>query len=235
MSDSVVNALRSSLYSYWRWLQEITVFTQGSRMLNMEVLQYMTFECKLNESSECIEPGTFNHYECKSFSGDGLTCEVDGREILDVTQGVGDAESHWVVFGYLAAIYVSLKCGCALLTYYPPIRLYYLAEVWWKNMFAGDRGVYAGRDMTTGDVKYTHPPDVAPEADARGASVSRMKSFHADESGTLSWSNFSVILPKTGARLVDNVSGFVKSGRILALMGPSGAGKTTLLKYVSLK
>ena len=51
------------------------------------------------------------------------------------------------------------------------------------------------------------------------------KSFHSKATACLSWKNMSVILPKTGAKLIDNVSGFVKSGRILALMGPSGAGE----------
>jgi ABC-type multidrug transport system ATPase subunit len=46
---------------------------------------------------------------------------------------------------------------------------------------------------------------------------------------SLTWTNLSVILPASGKKLVDNVSGFVSSGRVLALMGPSGAGKTTLL------
>ena len=49
----------------------------------------------------------------------------------------------------------------------------------------------------------------------------------------LTWIDFNVILPKTCAKLIDNVSGMVKSGRVLALMGPSGAGKTTLLNGLS--
>ena len=55
----------------------------------------------------------------------------------------------------------------------------------------------------------------------------------AAESAVLTWTDLSVILPKTGKRLVDNVSGMISSGRVLALMGPSGAGKTTLLNGMS--
>lgn len=49
----------------------------------------------------------------------------------------------------------------------------------------------------------------------------------------LTWTDFNVVLPKTDTKLIDNVSGSVRSGRVLALMGPSGAGKTTLLNGLS--
>jgi ABC-type multidrug transport system ATPase subunit len=67
-----------------------------------------------------------------------------------------------------------------------------------------------------------------------------VNSSTADLAGTelatstwLTWTDFNVVLPKTGAKLIDDVSGSVKSGRVLALMGPSGAGKTTLLNGLS--
>jgi hypothetical protein len=45
----------------------------------------------------------------------------------------------------------------------------------------------------------------------------------------LAWKDLSVLLKKKGTKLIDRVSGIARSGRVLALMGPSGAGKTTLL------
>jgi ABC-type multidrug transport system ATPase subunit len=35
--------------------------------------------------------------------------------------------------------------------------------------------------------------------------------------------------------ILDNISGTVKSGEFLAILGASGAGKTTLLNYLSAK
>jgi ABC-type multidrug transport system fused ATPase/permease subunit len=41
----------------------------------------------------------------------------------------------------------------------------------------------------------------------------------------LVWKDLSVLLKKKGTKLIDGVSGVARSGRVLALMGPSGAGK----------
>jgi len=49
----------------------------------------------------------------------------------------------------------------------------------------------------------------------------------------LVWKNLNLALKGNGKKLVDNVSGGVECGRVLALMGPSGAGKTTLLNTLS--
>jgi hypothetical protein len=38
----------------------------------------------------------------------------------------------------------------------------------------------------------------------------------------LVWKDLSVLLKKNGNKLIDNVSGIARSGRVLALMGPSG-------------
>lgn len=72
-----------------------------------------------------------------------------------------------------------------------------------------------------GDVEKMHRPNNNASAD------------DADRSDGLTWTNLSVILPATGAKLIDNVTGGVKRGRVLALMGPSGAGKTTLLNALA--
>ena len=52
---------------------------------------------------------------------------------------------------------------------------------------------------------------------------------------TLDFADCHFTLKKTGKTLVQGVSGTVRSGQVLAVMGPSGAGKTTLLKLLTLE
>lgn len=90
----------------------------------MEILNYLEFRCLLTDGV-CISPGTRSQYKCSSYDSDGFYCQVKGREILAVTQGVGVGDSHWHYFGYLCAIFLFYKTGVALLTIYPWDRVRY--------------------------------------------------------------------------------------------------------------
>ena len=48
---------------------------------------------------------------------------------------------------------------------------------------------------------------------------------------TLTWKGLSASVKDKV--LVDNSTGYAKSGEMLAIMGPSGAGKTTLLSLLT--
>jgi len=50
---------------------------------------------------------------------------------------------------------------------------------------------------------------------------------------SLTWRRVSAYISSTGKKVLDNVSGIAKSGRVLAIMGPSGSGKTTLMNVLS--
>ena len=104
--------------SYWIWVQESSIVTQSSRAMIMEILKHMEFRCLLT-NGVWISPGSGNQYKCSSFDSDGFHCQVNGREILAVTQGVGTGDSYWYYFAYLCAIFLFFKTGVALLTMYP--------------------------------------------------------------------------------------------------------------------
>jgi len=212
---------------YWLWLQEITVFCQGSRVVMMSIYDHVTLKCTLDGSGDCVEPGTGNVYDCVSLNGDG-TCEVEARQVLSATQGVRTDASFWGFFFALVAIYVGLKLGVAFLTFFPVNRVqYYLnSKVTTPEcpVSSPDAKTVTPKNGNLATDKYSQVPKTA----TNGA-ISDASSNTGGSTDTLSWTDFSVILPKSGKKLVNNVSGFVKSGRICGLMGPSGAGKTTLL------
>lgn len=104
---------------YWIWIQETGIVTQSSRSMIMEVLNHLQFKCQLNSAGLCISPGSNYQYTCDSYSADGFYCEVNGREILAVTQGVGTGDNYWYYFGYLCAIFLFYKAGVIFLTIYP--------------------------------------------------------------------------------------------------------------------
>jgi hypothetical protein len=98
---------------------------------------------------------------------------------------------------------------------------------------ANTRGSYEMVPVVSGDgppkPDVPHPPKAVngygkvPAVAAAAGSDGDLKA--SSGGATLAWSNVTVTLAKKGGTvLVDHVSGFVSSGRILALMGPSGAG-----------
>lgn len=74
-------------------------------------------------------------------------------------------------------------------------------------------------------------PDVKHDSTSRPASTSGVQM--QQKTASLVWKNLTLKLKNTNKVLVDNVSGSVETGRVLALMGPSGAGKTTLLNALA--
>lgn len=65
----------------------------------------------------------------------------------------------------------------------------------------------------------------------------QLKSIYEVSSSTnmnITWRNISVsIKSETSEKCLNNVSGYAKTARVLALMGPSGSGKSTLIKLLS--
>ena len=226
--------------NYWIWLQEMTIFAQSSRTMDMEVFRYLDLDCTLAHDGKCYDPSTGAHYKCDTFSADGTHCTVNAREIFSETQGIRRDLNYWYYFGYLCAIYVGLKLGVLFLTYFPWYRIqYWIMKILFpptKNLNSHSQVNNNDQERNMESDKNISPPatipnsTVIPIGSSNVGRTIREGSFHNSvPTRGLAWSNFSVILPKTGAKLVDNVSGYVASGKILALMGPSGAGKTTLL------
>jgi ABC-type multidrug transport system ATPase subunit/ABC-type multidrug transport system permease subunit len=109
---------------YWKWLQEISIFTQASRAAIMSTQDHLQYKC-YTTNSICYGP-TGTIYPCDN-EDDILTkgyCYVNGRTILNIDQGTPLLESKWIPFGYLVLLFSCFRLGCLFCMYYPPERMF---------------------------------------------------------------------------------------------------------------
>lgn len=71
------------------------------------------------------------------------------------------------------------------------------------------------------------------EMRAQQSSDAESGSFPSERKLVLSWSELSYSIGGGGKIILDNLTGKVYGGEVLAIMGPSGSGKTTLLDVVA--
>lgn len=227
---------------YWKWLQEMSLFTQASRAGIMNVADFVDFDCALTFGM-CFDP-LGKQYPCIPASITADTCRVDGREMLRTTQGTLVDESKWIPFGYLVLIFAGLRLSILFLMYYPVDRLHYMLADWHNGIVMrgildtrialrrvqGQLGAYialrVSEDSNGSWVQRSNKSNNVAGEEA-GSGDSQVSPFGPDSviaSGPcLVWNNLSVVLKGKGTKLIDNVSGVAFPGRILALMGPSGA------------
>jgi ABC-type multidrug transport system fused ATPase/permease subunit len=228
---------------YWLWMQESAAITQSTRAAYVSVSDYLTYDCHTATTDGfCIGP-TGELFKCIENTLDNAFCQVDGREVVRVTQGVGVDESAWTYFGILVAIYAALRVSLLFFMYFHPHEVL-------SKIKLGLFGV-VGRTVMDSQVAIRklklqiayllakessslNPLQDQSSSDALKMSVvqgvnsadvlhhtpaSHPEAKHA----TLTFRNVSVILPN-GTKLLDNVSAVCRPGRVMALMGPSGAG-----------
>lgn len=202
----------------------------------IEVLDHVTFSCSaLSTDLQCINTLTGSQYPCiagtvnLSPSGSSGQCEVAGRQLLLAYQGIALDDSHWTYFGYLCCIFAAYKFGVLCLTIYPFERIVFLIgqpiSRFYKDCFdvhTSFRHTAPAQRMPSekhGESKYdaleTANSDILmqrPNRSIEGSLPSKASTY-------LTWTNISIVLRKSQDKLIDNVSGFVSSGRTLALMG----------------
>ena len=101
---------------YWKWLQEISVFTQASRAIIMNVNIDMEYRCNTPPPFYQCAPIGFP-VQCDGFKAEDY-CLVSGRRMLNGIQGTIESESPWVPLGYLFLIFVVTRLGVLVLMFY---------------------------------------------------------------------------------------------------------------------
>ncbi|CDM36387.1 hypothetical protein DTO013E5_6833 [Penicillium roqueforti] len=103
-----------------------------------------------------------------------------------------------------------------------------LATVFYKS---SSRGIHR-RDKIDNETGSVHGNDILDASAGQGNDANRSQ---ASQSNALSWTSLCLdIKTRDGdQRLLNNLSGSIKSGQLKALMGVSGAGKTTLLNALA--
>ena len=240
---------------YWQWMQSISIFTQGTRSILIAVMEDLSYECVLSSTGQCLGP-LGDEFPCDAripVDGD-TTCAVKGRSVLYVLQRVDVNESKWIHFGYLVLIFVVLRLLSLLLLYFPSDRVWLLMTRQWyallesrtsgketrkPNLRVAARGSFRlsvlhlkSEVRPFDDISVSGRVGRTPGGISRGSDIDGNAHKVLLES-SLTWRRVSATVSSDGKRILDNVSGIARSGRVLAIMGPSGSGKTTLLNVLS--
>lgn len=234
----------SDVPAYWEWLQALSLFTHSSRSAMLSVMRKLTYECRLAGDGNCYGPSG-ELFTCLAGSINNGKCDVSGSTVLLVTQNVPLDESYWQPFGYLVVLFVGFRLAVLFMMYVPFDRLVYyfqhlvnspnlLAEVIQAHLKVAQLEQRVARLLRADH--FTYAPVAAAESDTsphNAEAVQTSKPTAAKTGARLSWTNLNLVLKNGGKKLIDNVSGSVPAGTVLALMGPSGAGKTTLLNALA--
>lgn len=87
------------------------------------------------------------------------------------------------------------------------------------------------KDQKSATPPPTQPPSRSEKVGSDELTIKKTKTAVQGGGSSYTWSNvsYTVGTGETEKKLLHEINGFVKPGRLTALMGPSGAGKTTLL------
>jgi hypothetical protein len=114
----------SSTPSYWVWLQELSVFTQGSRAAILHVHDYLEYKCFTSgpDTSNLCEVSGMT-FPCDSMSEISEYCMVKGRMVVHILQGISLSESVTIDFGFLVLTFIVCRLGVLILMHFSADRI----------------------------------------------------------------------------------------------------------------
>jgi ABC-type multidrug transport system ATPase subunit len=114
---------------YWRWLQEMSIFTQASRAAIMGTNDYVDYTCQL-QNNVCVGP-LGDVFTCDVYYNTTTgECKVSGRSLMHTLQGTREGESKWIPFGYLVLIFATFRLLQLALLYFSADKMRYAWQQW---------------------------------------------------------------------------------------------------------
>ena len=212
--------IRWSQLGFWVWLSDLSLYTFSSRGMVIAVFKRLEYSCQAADvtGSVCTDSSVGISYPCDgALAADG-SCQVAGLSVLQNYLRVQETD-EWQQFGYLVALFCGFRLLVHLCFLFPPREVVTHA---YHALFSSTPAVKAGGLLSK--TPAAHPHTAIPLSPLTSPTHGPSLRF---QDVTLTLNNHSAKV------LVEHISGFAQSGRVLAILGPSGAGKTTLLNAIS--
>jgi len=225
--------IRWSSLGFWVWLSDFSLFTYASRAMIIKVFRDLIFACPSQYLTSASPPScSFQgiNYPCQgsALAADG-SCSVNGSTTLALFQGVTQTDEFFQL-GMLIVLMAGFRIINAILFDMPISEIFNKFSFLISSSSAGkSAATFSSNDSSVGGAVRV---DVggAPIALERGASLNRVSDL---ESLKLTFQNVNLnIGSKSGKLIIDNLCGEARSGRVLAVMGPSGSGKVSSLLFM---
>lgn len=227
-------------FSWLRWLNPIQYCFESLMVNEFDGLDIACVGPNLVPQGPSVQP---QYQSCTVQGSIPGAASVRGTDYLEVSFGF--RRSHlWRNFGIIAAFFLFFVGVTALgMEYQGPGKGSASVTIFKRNLVPQQKR----RKPQGDDEENDFSDDDYSEDDEPGRNYGTSSNKEAAESmrppptpsiksqATFTWKNVDYIIPYENGRrqLLHNIQGYVRPGKLTALMGSSGAGKTTLLNVLA--
>ena len=248
---------------YWVWLRELSYVTQTTRAALIHLMTHIKYKCNLNDNNECIGPeGEYFACQSINEDGVSCTVSgrtiLYVTQGIGYDESYVDSFIYLIVMlvaiNLLQALFIRFPLGRIAFYIKDTVSLGLL-----RHVLSGvlDRKILDHKLNHLTRLSYRNNADLVHRYDSEEFDTSAddqllknnaLSAAHHRKYTKLDSARNNPVVPsltwrrlvikfkgtgKKGRKILDNVSGIAKAGRVLAIMGPSGAGTSTLLNALS--